>query len=256
MSKKYYCPVGAATAVAILLTLVTAYKSELTRAQSSQGRGDEARAPVLDYEAEVKTKKSSERREKDKRFDGRGGPGRPITEFPPGAEPLPSIAHWWVGLPALPAAESDAVILGTVIDQSAHLSDNKTGIYSEFIVRVEEVFKDAGGSAAPGSSLTVTRVGGGVRFPSGKIQQYAVARQGTPQQGRHYVLFIKRGAGDDLMILTGYELSDGRVTPLDGEDDQDPRSALPFSRYRGVSQAEFLRELCAALSNSARAGEQ
>ena len=93
-----------------------------------------------------------------------------------------------------------------------------------------------------------------MRFKSGKIQKYELARQGMPQVGAQYVLFLRKTVDGDLLILTGYELSDGHITPLDGDDNKDPRLVLPFAKYRGADQADFLKELRDAAGRSVIGG--
>ncbi|HSK73591.1 MAG TPA: hypothetical protein VK892_17980, partial [Pyrinomonadaceae bacterium] len=53
-----------------------------------------------------------------------------------------SAHHWEKGLTALPIEKSDVVILGKVIDAKAHLSPDKSTVYSEFKIEIEEVFKN------------------------------------------------------------------------------------------------------------------
>ena len=61
-------------------------------------------------------------------------------------------------LPALPVGRSVAVVLGEIVDAQAYLSDDKTGVYSEFSVRVEEIFKnDSITPVYPGSLVTTER---------------------------------------------------------------------------------------------------
>jgi len=59
--------------------------------------------------------------------------------------------------------------------------------------------------------ITASRPGGAVRFPSGRIQQYTVSRQGYPQQDKVYVLFLKRDEEADYSIQTGYEVVAGEL---------------------------------------------
>lgn len=85
-------------------------------------------APTLDYEVEITRNKDNARKAKDRRFKGLGNPNsRPISELPQGVEPLPSIVHWWIGLPALPVDQSDVIVLGKVDESAAHLTDDRTG---------------------------------------------------------------------------------------------------------------------------------
>jgi hypothetical protein len=241
-----------------LLTFGILHRAGDLVAQPMQQGSQNSDAPMLDYEAEVRKVKDKARKDKSSRFNSLGNPDKTkqISELSAGVEPLPTNSHWWVGLSALPVSHSTVIVFGEVIVAEAHLSDDKTGIYSEFLVRVEEVFKDTTGSLNIGEILSANRVGGGARFASGKVQKYRIAGQGMPRKGGRYVLFLRKTDNGDLMIVTGYELSNGRVTPLDGEDNKDPRSALPFAHYRGADQSRFLQDLQTAIQASqGEAGE-
>jgi homoserine O-acetyltransferase len=210
--------------------------------------------PVLDYEAEIGKAPSSERKKKSSLFNGHGAmDGRSrIKELPPGVEPLPTISHWWVGLPALPVAKSDAIVLGEIVAANAYLSDDQTGIYSEFSITVEELLKDSTGSLSIGSTVPANRLGGGVRFASGRINEYRIYQQGMPLKGSRYILFVSREKSGVFTIVTGYGLSNARITPLDGEDSDDPRAALAFSRYKGAEESRFLQDLRTAIQDGAK----
>ncbi len=222
----------------------------LLPAQDKSTQDSSTDKPILDYDVELTMPKSKQRREKDNRFKGAANPdnSKPIAELPLGIWPLPLISHWWIGLSALPVEQSDIVVLGDIVSREAHLSDDRTGIYSEFTVQIGEVLKDETGLLDGGSLLSVNRRGGGVRFASGKIQKYGYFRQGMPQTGSRYVLFLQKSAQGDLLILTGYELSGVCVTPLDEGENEDRRSDLPFAKYRGAGHATFLEELRTAIA--------
>lgn len=213
-------------------------------------------APTLDYDTEISREKSISRKAKDERFRGHGNPDskKPIFELPQGIEPLPSNVHWWIGLPALPVDQSDVIVLGKVVERTSHLTDDRTGIYSEFALQVEDVFKDKSGSVKSSEPLVANRAGGNVRFASGKVQSYIISKQGMPLKGSRYVLFLRSTAEGDLMILTGFELRKELVIPLDG-DTRDVRSALPFAKYRDLGEFLFLADLHEALANSNSAGK-
>jgi hypothetical protein len=201
--------------------------------------------PTVDYEKETSKPKDKARKEKGDRFSERGNKGgrKAIEKLPDNVELLPLTSHWWVGLSALPVDQSDVVIRGYIVSREAHLSDDRTGIYSEFEVQVAEIVKDTSSAIVAGTPLTVNRSGGSVRFASGKIQTYIISRQDMPRSGHQYVLFLKKTAAGDLLILTGYELSNGQVQPLDGEETDDPRSTLPFAKYRGKNTESFFQEV-------------
>lgn len=166
----------------------------------------------------------------------------PISEY---SERTITHANWEVGLPALPVEQSQAVVLGRVVKAQAHLTSDKTVVYSEFLVQVDEVFKDESNTITPNTSLAVTRSGGRVRFPSGHIALQIVAGQNMPRLEARYVFFLSRDNDtEDFHLLTGYELHAGRVYPLDNP--QGGKHPIATT-YNDVQQKLFLADLRAAL---------
>jgi hypothetical protein len=160
--------------------------------------------------------------------------------------------------PSLPVAQSDAVIVGEVADAQAYLTEDKTGIYSEFVIRVDEVLKNSAPTPlVSDGSISAMRGGGAVRFPSGKVIRYGQSYKPLPRVGRRYVFFLKynNDGGQDFKIITGYELQGSRVLPLDGAPLQgivlEPYAA--YQKYRDADQATFLNEVREAI-NQALAG--
>lgn len=154
-----------------------------------------------------------------------------------GIEALPVNSHWWLDMPALPVDRSTAVVIGTVKTSKAFLSDDKKGVYSEYAIQVEEALKNANSlQYVNTNTLTAERVGGAVRFKSGHLQRYRINDQGMPKVGRRYAFFLKLNPEQqDYTIVTGYELREGIVVPLDGRN-----SNLPFMRYQGIDEGSFL----------------
>lgn len=189
---------------------------------------------VTDPEIRIK------RQRKNARHDNLGT--SEITEAPYPINVV-SHAHWWQGLAALPFAESDVVLLGEINDSHAYLSNDRTGVYSEFTVQAEEVFKNQ--DAVPvmkGSVIMVERWGGAVRFPSGAVQRYTTTNQRMPLVGRRYLLFLKRIDQDTFSLITGYELKEQRVMPLDGSGSG---GGLPFDIYK-ATEIDFFLDLVRA----------
>lgn len=257
MTKKRKYFISLTVLITILSTIaITVFMHERSGLSSAQTRSHDD-APTLDFENEVAAKKTEARKNKGIQFQGLGNPdgGKVISELAAGVEPLPTNSHWWVGISALPAKQSDVVVLGRVINRSAHLTADQTGIYSEFSVLVEQVFKDSSGTVLVNRTIDVNRVGGNVRFASGKIQKYSIARQGMPLKASKYLFFLRR-TDPNLVILTGYEFLEDRVEPLDGEDIEDSRAALPFAKYRGTNPSDLLKELRATISKSEKGDRQ
>ena len=248
--------VGAVVLTASLLFTAMFFQTKNAFSASRSQDNHSHDLPTLDYENEVAKPKSKERKEKGNHFKGSANPAtmKPIDELPEGVEPLPITGAWWSGLSALPTEQSDAVVLGVVTSRDAYLSEDRTGIYSEFTVLVSEIFKDPAKTIISGAPISVNRSGGAVRFKSGKIQKYQIAHQGMPDVGAQYVLFLRKTSDDDLLILTGFKLVNGHITPLDGNENNDPRLVLPFAKYAGTGDAEFLKEVRDSATSSGKEG--
>jgi hypothetical protein len=148
---------------------------------------------------------------------------------------------------ALPASESEAVVIGEVTDAKAYLSEDKTNIYSEFTVNINEVLKDNSSALlTPGTSIDAERYGGAVRFPSGKVIKRGANGKPFPRVGRRYLFFLNyNNEGQDFSIITAYELRAGRVFPLDGlslDDTVLPQYAA-YQNYKDAEEAAFLNDV-------------
>jgi hypothetical protein len=200
--------------------------------------------PAVDYDSPVAQKRPDK---------ASGKPGKSKYEHSPMmVNPLDeseqtTITHGETdSLPALPLGLSDVVLVGQVTDAKSYLSADKTGVYSEFTVQAVEVLKDAGESPITlGSSLAVQRAGGRVRFSSGRLHLYSVANERMPLIGKRYLFFLKRDKEEGTFsLLTGYELDNGVVIPLDQHEQ--------FKGLEGKREASFLdtiRSLTSASQN-------
>jgi hypothetical protein len=143
-------------------------------------------------------------------------------------------------------SKSSAVIIGDITEAQAYLSEDGTNIYSEFVVQVQQILKNDN-QVSIGNSIVVERSGGRVRLPSGKIVTARTIDQDLPRIGKRYVLFLTHEFSgvntETLNILTGYEVRDGQVFPLDKLGPKHPISA-----YSGVDKLVFLDDLAKALA--------
>jgi hypothetical protein len=240
--------------LSIIASVLVAQSEGHTNSSIQKSSDEGTHYPIVDYSAVelIDGKEKKARQVKSERFNKRHLV--PRQEPSPHLEMLPVIDHTLSRLPALPALMSDAVLLGEVIDAHAYLSNDKTGVYSEFTLRVKEILKqNSDGSLYPTSIIIGTREGGDVRYPSGRIQRFSIHNQGMPQLGRNYLLFLKRN-GQELGfdILTGYELRQGQVFPLDGSD----RAKLPFSAYKGADETAFLNAVRDAVSQASQSAKR
>ena len=148
--------------------------------------------------------------------------------------------------PAIPVAESDAVLIGDVTEAAAYLSTDKTSVYSEFALAVAQVLKDSKADIPIGETITAERPGGGVRFASGKFLVRGLLGKPLPKKGTRYIFFLKRNDDvDDFSIVTAYELRGGRVFPLDGLTPKGEVVApfAAYQQYKGTDQSVFLAKL-------------
>lgn len=157
--------------------------------------------------------------------------------------------------PPIPVAQSNAVVIGTVRDTRAYLSGDKTGVYSEIVISVEDVLKtDTRCSLRSGDTIDAERWGGAVRFPSGKILRRAFLGRGIPISGHRYLLFLTYNEdGKDFSIVTGYELTRDQVVPLDGTATLEKGGRFEqfsgYEAYAGTPLTSFLAEVRAAIAH-------
>ena len=201
---------------------------------------DENRFPIADYSAAASSdpKERSKRQEKGKKYDESAW-----RIYPETTSNMARVDYVNPNMPALPLSESSAVIVGQVTDAKAYLSNDKTGVYSAFTVRIDEVIKYS--SSVPlssASSIEVERDGGRVRFPGGRVLIYTINSLEMPEAGLRYVFFLTNPHGQsDFQILTAYELREGKVYPLDD---------LPnLYRYENADELNFLSELRNRIAN-------
>jgi hypothetical protein len=179
---------------------------------------------------------------KNKRYDK-----TPLVSSGIPTEPYLIIArsdHGPIPYSALPIVESRAVVIGQILDAKAYLSNNKSGVYSEFTVRIDEVLKsDNSTKLVQGGEIAIDREGGIVHYPNGNKGLYFVAGKGMPCLNKQYLLFLaSEEISPNYQILTAYELKEDRVLPLDG--------AYQFRTYKDKNISEFVKIVRGAIAKS------
>lgn len=201
--------------------------------------------PTVDYEVPDSgdSEKRAKRKIKNSRYDSHrlvGDGSRPdIGET--------SLTYdWEFTVPALPAGQSDVIVVGEVLNAEAHLSNDRSGVYTEFTIKVEEVLKgDKSSPPSTDNSITVDRPGGFVRYPAGHKHLYRHTGQNMPRVGLRYLLFLNTsGESPNYRILTGYKLGASGVSPLDS-----PRK---FAVYKGVDETTFLTAVRETITQSSQ----
>lgn len=197
--------------------------------------------PTADYDApeDIAPEKREKRKLKNKRHDNKGMIGRRLPEE--GDQSVLIIDS--IPIPGLPVAESELVVIGEVLDAGAYVSNDKTGVYSEFTIRIDEVIKNSSASIFQGNLISVDRDGGFVRYRNGKKRLSIIGGFGMPRVGRRYMLFLSNPDNSpNYKILTGYELSADGVLNLDGFPQ--------FMVYRGMNVLTFMNAVRQALAQS------
>jgi hypothetical protein len=132
----------------------------------------------------------------------------------------------------IPASWAHAVVVGTVLGGKVFVNKDRTYIYTDYQIKIDQVLKqDAASSLSIGTEIVGAREGGAIHFPSGHTTHYITSGKGFPEVGSQYVFFLYRliPNSPDYEILAGYQLQGGQVHPLDAENsDYDDINATAF----------------------------
>jgi hypothetical protein len=202
----------------------------------------ESRLPITDFDAPEPT----DAKDREKRVARGAKFEKSDLVLDASADVVTSSTHWAEGLSAIPANVSDVIVVGDITDAKAYTTHGKTHVYSEFTVQVVDVIKDDVSSHVKvKNSIDADRIGGRVRFPNGRVSQYFVVGQHMPEVGKQYLLFLTKSDGKgDYVILTGYEIRDGIIHPLDN-----PGTGHPMSTREGSDARHFINEVRATITN-------
>lgn len=201
----------------------------------------DARFPLIEFEAlessdieQRARRKSKSRRYNNSSLVSKEAPGY-ITE-------TAFDSRWHEKIPALPITESDTIVIGNVLSAEAHLSEDKTGVYSEFNLQIDEVVKSNGGLAS-GNAISIDRTGGLIRYPNRHKILYRIIGMNMPAPNKRYLVFLNSTEqSENYRILTAYELTENGVSALD--------TPKQFAVYNGMSEPAFLEIVRASVAQS------
>ncbi len=233
--------------IATILIQAQSDKTSVTKQTSSN-------LPIVDFDSESNLQLDELRKKRNSKYDLKGqeidAESSALKENSRPNLVILQSAHAPIE-PAFPIAASDIVVSGEVLAAQAHLSNDKTAVYSEFKVQVKEVINQKSSGFTLDGLIDVERLGGGVRFPSGKV----VLRPGEygrnlPQVGSSYVFFLKRNPDDSFSIITGYRISGGRIFPLDSspKGENKIKQFANYERYDNAPEEVFWADLRESLN--------
>lgn len=227
---------------------VVRHRSPIPATASQKNRDDykkiNERFPTVDYDDKQDlpdAEKNAKRKEKQKRYDD----GDLVaSHVEPGVDEASLTLEPHFTLPALPVAVSEIVVVGTIGTAQALLSESKRNVVSEFTLTVEDVLKSKIQGVAPGSVLTIDRVGGHVKYPNGQRVLFRITGLNMPQVGGRYLLFLTSTHNkEDISILTGYQLTPNGAIPLD--------ELSQVANLTGVTEVDILQRVRNLIQNSA-----
>jgi hypothetical protein len=150
-------------------------------------------------------------------------------------------------LPLIPLKESVLALVGSVTKVQPYLSVDRTHIYTETTLQVEELLKSPEGFKLPSDqTLVVDQIGGAMRIRSGRVIRDGsrIDFLGRAYVGGRYVFFLQQvHESKDLSIVRAYELRDGKVFKLteDGGPGKVLLSKIPNHADWLSDEQEFLR---------------
>ena len=142
--------------------------------------------------------------------------------------------------PALPVSTSQLIVVGRVTEATAHLSENKLNVYSEFLLVLSSVLKTPTKEITENSRLTVERLGGNVRYPNGQKILFRISGWNMPKAGSEYLFFLNCRNKIDWEIVTAYELTENGVLALD--------QSSQFEALSGKPAIEIFKQIRALIS--------
>jgi hypothetical protein len=135
---------------------------------------------------------------------------------------------------ALPVRSSDAVMIASPIANDVHISEDRTYVYSRFSLQVFEVLKRSKkADIREGSEIAAVQLGGGIRFPSGHMATFILARHGFLDLGQKYLLFVWKPATSINIYVASeaYLIQGGAVFPIGTVADASAYDGMPLKDF-------------------------
>lgn len=156
----------------------------------------------------------------------------------------PGVSESEIGIPV---SDSTAIVIGTVASGKCFINSDRTFVYTDYQVKLDQILKpDAGRNLQIGDTVTASRPGGAIHFPSGHVTNVLNVGHGLPEIGAQYILFLWRAIPEfdeyEIIIDSGYDLKDGRVYALDDAN----------MRFDGLDGPKFIDRIRTMISGGSK----
>jgi hypothetical protein len=147
---------------------------------------------------------------------------------------------------AIPARDCDVVILAKPITSSVHMAYNHRFVYSTFTVKIFEVLKGQGKRGIrQGEQITIAQLGGTIRFPSGHLETFLLAKEGFMQLGQRYAVFAWKPLKSDNTYMAAelYLVQNDVVFPVNLDAHESSYGGMPFTKFLAKMKAAIAENI-------------
>ena len=236
--------------VCVVLT-VGAHSQVGTYSTTSKGQGKIERDVVAEEAESSNPEEREARRAKNTRYNT----GRSDLTLERSQNSEIFFEQVWPAVEFIPVGDSAVVVVGRVIKVQPYLSTDRSRIYTEITVAVDDLIKrDEDSRVAANKTVVIDRLGGALELKTGRIvrDDIQIDNLGHLQFDKRYVVFARAtNDGNDLSLIKSYELADGKVFTNDSR----PRrliSTLQSVALTWDDEATFVKAVREATAAPAR----
>ena len=194
----------------VVLTVV-GYGQAGTYSKTSEAQRRVERDVVAEEPEPSNAKEREARRAKNRRYNT-GGSDLTV-ERPQNSEIF--FEQVWPAVEFIPVTDSAVVLVGRVVKVQPYLSSDRSRIYTEITLRVDDLLKrDEDNRVAANKTVVIDRLGGTLELKTGRIARDGIQidNLGNLPLSKRYVVFAQAiNDGNDLSLIKSYELVDGKV---------------------------------------------
>ncbi len=134
---------------------------------------------------------------------------------------------------SLPAKGASDIVIAKAVAGRVCIPQTHRYVYTKFTLDVVKDFRK-NDDQQKNRQITAVQFGGSILFPSGFLETYLLDREGFPEIGKEYVLFMWKPipADDTLVISQAYLIQDGFVFPIcKGGGGYTVYTKMPFAEF-------------------------